>query len=57
MTADVSEAIRRHVAQLVAEAPRPTDEQIVQLLQWFGPQRHPRPTADHFAGETQQAAS
>lgn len=37
LSPEVLEAIDRYVEQVVADAPKPTDEQIMQLLQWFGP--------------------
>lgn len=39
LTPEVRAAILDHVARLVADAPRPTDEQIAVLRRWFAPDR------------------
>ena len=36
---EVRDLIDSHVAALVADAPAPTEEQLVQLRRWFGPRR------------------
>lgn len=35
----VRELIDRYVADLVAAAPAPTEDQVAQMRRWFGPRR------------------
>lgn len=39
---EVRALIDSYVAALVAAAPAPTEEQVVQLRRWFGPHRDTR---------------